>query len=88
MFLCPRRLKVNKGEKYNHSRPLNYQNIKKRLSNLHVQIPHTLQVTALEFCSVRKLRTFSPVRKSSALSHVQLAGTRVYKDASNSSPRS
>ena len=22
MFLCPRRLKVNKGEKYNHSRPL------------------------------------------------------------------
>jgi len=23
MFLCPRRLKVNKGEKYNHSRPLN-----------------------------------------------------------------
>jgi len=29
MFLCPRRLKVNKEEKYNHSRPLNYQNIKK-----------------------------------------------------------
>jgi len=28
MELCPRRLKVNKGEKYNHSRPLNYQNIK------------------------------------------------------------
>jgi len=27
--LCPRRLKVNKGEKYNHSRPLNYENIKK-----------------------------------------------------------
>jgi len=28
MFPCPRRLKFNKGEKYNHSRPLNYQNIK------------------------------------------------------------
>ena len=27
MFLCPRRLKVNKGEKYNHPRPLNYHNI-------------------------------------------------------------
>jgi len=23
MFICPRRLKVNKGKKYNHSRPLN-----------------------------------------------------------------
>ena len=37
--LCPQRLKVNKGEKYNHSRPLNYQNINKKNSNLHVQTP-------------------------------------------------
>ena len=29
MFPCPRGLKFNKGEKHNHSRPLNYQNIKK-----------------------------------------------------------
>ena len=36
---CPRRRKVNKGEKYIHSRPLNYQNIKDLLSNLHVQTP-------------------------------------------------
>ena len=28
-FPCPRGLKFNKGEKHNHSRPLNYQNIKK-----------------------------------------------------------
>jgi len=39
MFPCPRRRKVNKGEKYIHSRPLNYQNIKDLLSNLHVQTP-------------------------------------------------
>jgi len=47
-----------------------------------------LQVTALEFCSVRKLRTFWTVRKLSALPHGQLACTLVSKDASNSSPRS
>ena len=28
MWQCPRRHKVNKGEKYKHTRPLNYQNIK------------------------------------------------------------
>ena len=40
MFLCPRRLKVNKGEKYNHSRPLNHQNIKK-INQIYMSKPHT-----------------------------------------------
>jgi len=31
MFPCPRRLKVSKGEKYIHSRLLNYPNIKKNI---------------------------------------------------------
>jgi len=29
MFPCPRILKVHKGGKYNHSRPLHYQNMRK-----------------------------------------------------------
>jgi len=42
MFPCPQRLNVNTGEKYNHSRPLNYQNIKK---NYHIYMykPHECQ---------------------------------------------
>jgi len=39
MFPCPRRFKFNKGQKCNHSRPLNYPNIKNLFSNLHLQTP-------------------------------------------------
>jgi len=44
MWQCPRRHKTNKGGKYNHPRPLNYQNIIKinitfQLLHLRVQTP-------------------------------------------------